>query len=73
MELKARKKKCARHEAITSEEEVEKVDNDPAPEPPMEQVNDVSNEQPEGPELSKELDEVSTPDHITQRINQLTE
>jgi intein/homing endonuclease len=58
LEPKARKKKRARHEAITSEEEVEEVeevDDHPVSMPLMEHVNDMHDES----EQSNE-DEVST-------------
>jgi hypothetical protein len=65
-EPKVRKKKRARHEATTSEDDVEVVaDDNPVPEPPMEQVNDMNDD-------PQQSDEVSTIDYITQRINQLT-
>jgi len=68
LEPKARKKKHARHEAVMSKEEVEEVDDDPVPKPPMEQVNDLEDEQSEQPDK----DEVSTTDYIFQRMSQLT-
>jgi len=51
-----------------SEEDVEEVDDDPVPEPPMEQVNDMDDEQSE----KTDKDEVSTTDYIFQRMSQLT-
>jgi hypothetical protein len=58
LEPKARRKKCARHEAITLEEEVEEVvevDDHPVPVPPMEHVNDMHDESEQS-----NKDEVST-------------
>ena len=51
-----------------SEEEMEEVNVDPVPKPPMEHVNDMDNEQSEQPNE----DEVSTNNYISQRMNQLT-
>ena len=53
----------------TSEEEVEEVDDEPVAEPPIEQVNDMDDEQPEE---SENEDEVSIDHYITQSMSQLT-
>src|SRR5271168_3332237 len=71
LEPKAKKKR-ARREATTAEEEVEvleEVDDGPVPNPPMEHINDTYDEQTEPPDE----DEVSTDDYITQKMDQLTE
>jgi hypothetical protein len=74
LELKARKKKRARQELNTSEGEpdVEEVDDDPVLEPPMEHIDDVPVDNDEQSEQGVELDEVSTNNYITRRMNLLT-
>ena len=67
-EPKARKKKHARREVSEEEEVAEEVNDNPIPEPPMEQVIDIDDEQAE----QSNEDEVSTKYYITQRMNELT-
>lgn len=63
------RKKCPRQEVITTDVEVEEVNDKPIAKPLIEEVNDVNDEQPE----QSNEDEVSTYHHIMQRMSQLTE